>query len=66
MAAQDTIKALRARCAELEGEVIRLKKELAKRGAAHGRNTTDVGPVGVGACGHGQFCQALTCRAARA
>lgn len=64
MAAQDTIRALRARVTDLEAEVVRLKRELATRGAAV-VPTRELAAVGVGKCGHGQFCQAIACRAAR-
>jgi hypothetical protein len=59
MAAQDTIKALRARVRDLEGEVVRLKRELAGRAPA----TVEAAPRGIGRIeGHGQFCTGFCCR----
>jgi hypothetical protein len=63
MAAQDTIKALRARCTDLEAEVVRLKKELAARGKAE-IPMREVTSRGIGKReGHGEFCQCFGCRA---
>ena len=60
MAATETIKKLRERVGELEGEVKKLKRELA------GRFSAEVSiPVGGLRDGHGRLCQCVGCRSVR-